>query len=223
MAGLCLGAFAVAEAGLLDGRPAVTHWQALEDFSSRHAEIPVDRSVLYIDHGDVLTSAGTAAAIDACLHLVRTRLGAEAANQVARSLVVAPHRGGGQAQYIDRPVLPKKESSPIAETLDWALTHLQDPLTVDDLAAAAHMSRRTFIRAFRQVTGTTPAAWLRARRLDEVRRLLESTVLPIDQIAAECGFSSPITMRQNFGAAFSTTPSEYRRRFTARPDPGDHE
>lgn len=218
VAGLCLGAFAVAEAGLLDGRPAVTHWQALEDFSRRHTEITVDRTVLYIDHGDVLTSAGTAAAIDACLHLVRTRLGAEAANQVARSLVVAPHRGGGQAQYIERPVLPERESSPIAETLDWALTHLQDPLTVDDLAAAAHMSRRTFIRTFREVTGTTPAAWLRARRLDGVRRLLESTDLPIDQVAAECGFSSPITMRQNFGAAFATTPSEYRRRFTARSD-----
>ncbi|WP_262107467.1 GlxA family transcriptional regulator [Arthrobacter sp. Marseille-P9274] len=214
--GLCLGAFAVADSGLLAARPAVTHWHALDAFGERHPDIPVDRTVLYIDHGDVLTSAGTAAGIDACLHIVRSRLGAEAANHVARSLVVAPHRSGGQAQYIERPILQPGGANPIAESLDWAIEHLGDQISVDDLARASHMSRRSFIRAFRAATGTTPATWLRTRRLDEVRRLLEVTDLPIDHIAAQCGFASPITMRQNFMSEFATTPSEYRRRFSAR-------
>ncbi|SDQ30492.1 GlxA family transcriptional regulator [Arthrobacter crystallopoietes] len=213
--GLCLGAFALADSGLLAARPAVTHWHALDAFSQHYPDIPVDRTVLYIDHGDVLTSAGTAAGIDACLHIVRSRLGAEAANHVARSLVVAPHRSGGQAQYIERPILHPGGTNPIAEALDWAIEHLGDKISVDDLAKASHMSRRSFIRAFRAATGTTPATWLRARRLDEVRRLLEITDLPIDRIAAQCGFSSPITMRQNFMSEYATTPSEYRRRFSA--------
>lgn len=217
--GLCLGAFPVADSGLLGTRPAVTHWHALDEFSARHPDIPVDRTVLYIDHGDVLTSAGTAAAMDACLHIVRSRLGAEAANRVARSLVVAPHRSGGQAQYIERPVRHVKDSNPIAEALDWAVEHLGESLGVDDLAQAAHMSRRSFIRAFRAATGTTPATWLRTRRLDEVRRLLEITDLPIEQIAAKCGFTSPVTMRQNFMSAYATTPSEYRRLFNGQAAP----
>jgi transcriptional regulator GlxA family with amidase domain len=214
--GLCLGAFPVADSGLLATRPAVTHWHALDAFSERYPGIPVDRTVLYIDHGDILTSAGTAAAMDACLHIVRSRLGAEAANRVARSLVVAPHRSGGQAQYIERPVSRPGDANPIAEALDWAVEQLGERLGVDDLARAAHMSRRSFIRAFRAVTGTTPATWLRTRRLDEVRRLLEITELPIEQIAAKCGFTSPVTMRQNFKSAYATTPSEYRRLFSGQ-------
>lgn len=216
--GLCLGAIPVADAGLLAGRQAVTHWQAFGSLAGRHPDITLDQSVLYIDHGDVLTSAGTASALDACLHLVRARLGAEAANQVARSLVIAPHREGGQAQYIERPVPARSTDDPISRLLEWALGRLGEPLTIDRLAAQAHLSRRTFVRAFRSATGTTPAAWVRARRLDAARRLLEKTDLPIEQVAADCGFGNAVTLRQNFAAAYSTTPSEYRRHFDARPE-----
>lgn len=216
--GLCLGAIAIADAGLLAGRRAVTHWQAFTALADRHPDIPLDQSVLYIDHGDVLTSAGTASGLDACLHIVRDRLGAEAANQVARSLVVAPHREGGQAQYIEHPIPQRSSDDPIACVIEWSLAHLREPLTVDRLADQAHMSRRTFVRAFRSKTGTTPAAWIRIHRLDAARRLLETTDLSIDQIAADCGFGNAVTLRQNFAAAFSTTPTEYRRRFTTRPD-----
>lgn len=216
IAGLCLGAIVVADVGLLRDRSAVTHWRALTTLAERHPEISTAADVLYIDHGDVLTSAGTASGIDACLHVVRQRLGAEAANRVARSLVVAPHREGGQAQYIERPVAVQETDDPIAAASAWALAHLDEDLTIDVLADAAHMSRRSFVRRFRDSTGSTPAAWIRSHRLDEARRLLEVTSLPIDQIAASCGFGSPITLRQNFMAAFGSTPSSYRRRFDAR-------
>ncbi|TQJ38534.1 AraC family transcriptional regulator with amidase-like domain [Arthrobacter sp. SLBN-112] len=217
--GLCLGAIPVSDAGLLAGRPAVTHWQAFDSLAARHPDVPLDQSVLYIDHGDVLTSAGTASALDACLHVVRARLGAEAANQVARSLVIAPHREGGQAQYIEHPVPAGSSDDPISRLLEWVLARLGEPLTIDRLAAQAHLSRRTFVRAFRAATGTTPAAWIRARRLDAARRLLETTDLSIEQISTDCGFGNAVTLRQNFAAAFSTTPTDYRRRFDARADP----
>ena len=217
IAGLCLGALAVADLGLLEGRSAVTHWHAVEGMAERHPGITVEADVLYLDHGDVLTSAGTASGIDACLHVVRTRLGAEAANRVARSLVVAPHREGGQAQFIERPVAQRAATDPVAVAMAWALEHLGDELGVDRLAARARMSRRTFVRSFRATTGTTPAAWVRSRRLDEARRLLETSDLSIDRIAASCGFGNPVTLRQNFASAFGSTPSGYRRRFDARP------
>jgi len=211
--GLCLGAIPVADAGLLSGRRAVTHWQAFESLAVRHPDVSLDQSVLYIDHGDILTSAGTASGLDACLHLVRGRLGADAANQVARSLVIAPHREGGQAQYIEHPIPPRSTDDPIARLLEWALSHLGEPLGIDRLASQSHMSRRTFIRAFRATTGTTPSVWIRARRLDAARRLLETTDLSVDQVAADCGFGNAVTLRQNFATAFSTTPTEYRRSF----------
>jgi len=217
IAGLCLGAIAVADAGLLDGRSAVTHWASADGLAARHPRVDVDPSALYLDHGDVLTSAGTASGLDACLHVVRTRLGAEAANRVARSLVVAPHREGGQAQYIERPVAANSADDPIAAASAWALGHLDEDLSVERLATAAHMSRRSFVRAFRSSTGATPAAWVRSRRLDEARRLLETTDLSIDQISAVCGFGNPVTLRQNFVSAFGSTPSSYRSRFDARP------
>lgn len=213
--GLCLGAIAVADIGLLTGRSAATHWHTVESLRARHPEISVDADKLYVDHGDVLTSAGTASGLDACLHIVRTRLGAEAANRVARSLVVAPHREGGQAQYVERPIPSDTGEDPIARASAWALDHLDDELSVDRLAAAAQMSRRSFVRLFRSATGATPAAWIRERRLDEARRLLETTDLPIDRIAASCGFT-PVTFRQNFASAFGSTPSGYRARFDAR-------
>lgn len=213
--GLCLGAIPVADAGLLAGRPAVTHWQAFDLLAQRHPELALDESVLYMDHGDVLTSAGTASGLDACLHLVRARLGADAANKVARSLVIAPHREGGQAQYIERPLPTRPDDDAISRVMDWAGQHLGDPLSIEVLAAAAHMSTRTFVRAFRVATGTTPASWVRMRRLDEARRLLETTDRPIDTIAAECGIGSSATLRQNFSAAFKTSPSQYRTRFRA--------
>ncbi|WP_285362911.1 helix-turn-helix domain-containing protein [Microbacterium sp. LMC-P-041] len=216
VAGLCLGAIAVADIGLLRDRSAVTHWRSLSTLAERHPQTSIETDVLYIDHGDVLTSAGTASGLDACLHLVRQRLGAEAANRVARSLVVAPHREGGQAQYIERPVAIREADDPIATASDWALAHLDEDLTIDALARAAHMSRRSFVRAFHASTGSTPAAWVRSRRLDEARRLLEVTSLSIDQIAASCGFGSPITLRQNFLLAFGSTPSSYRHRFGER-------
>ncbi|SMX95994.1 transcriptional regulator, AraC family with amidase-like domain [Brevibacterium sp. 239c] len=217
IAGLCLGTFPIADAGLLAGRKAVTHWQGFDQLTRRHPDLEIDDSVLYIDHGDVITSAGTASALDACLHMVRTRLGAAAANQVARSLVIAPHRDGGQAQYIQRPLPEQPDDDPISAVLDWAVNHLDESLSVECLAAVAHMSVRTFNRSFRSSTGATPASWVRMRRLDEARRALETTSLSIDQIAVNCGFGSVVTLRQNFAAAFQTTPTEYRRRFEARP------
>lgn len=213
--GLCLGAIPVADAGLLNGRSAVTHWQAFDSLAVRHPEVSLDQTVLYIDHGDVLTSAGTASGLDACLHVVRGRLGSAAANQVARSLVIAPHREGGQAQYIEHPLPPRAEGDPMSRLLEWVMGRLAEPLSIDRLAAQAHMSRRTFVRAFRASTGTTPSAWIRSRRLDAARRLLETTNLSIDQVAADCGFGSAVTLRQNFAGAFSTSPTDYRRRFTA--------
>ena len=216
--GLCLGALVVAASGLLDGRRAVTHWHAVDELAARNPRVEVDGSALYIDHGDVLTSAGTASGLDACLHLVRTRLGAEAANSVARSLVVAPHREGGQSQYIERPISTHATADPIATTCQWALEHLDEDLSVERLASVAHMSRRSFVRNFRASTGSAPAAWIRSRRLDEARRLLETTDLSIDRIAALCGFGSAVTLRQNFAASFSSTPTSYRRRFDARAE-----
>lgn len=217
IAGLCLGAIAVADTGLLSGRSAVTHWHAVDLLAARHPDVTVDGGVLYVDHGDILTSAGTASALDACLHVVRSRLGATAANRVARSLVVAPHRDGGQAQYVERPLPDRATGDPVSEVITWALAHLGEPLTVDRLAARAHLSRRTFIRAFQAATGATPAAWVRTQRLEEARRLLESTGLSVEQIATRCGFGNAVTLRQNFAACFATTPSAYRHRFGGAP------
>jgi transcriptional regulator GlxA family with amidase domain len=211
--GLCLGAFPVADAGLLTGRSAVTHWAAMDQLSARHQDVAVDASVLYIDHGDVMTSAGTASGLDACLHLVRRYLGAAAANRVARSMVVAPHREGGQAQYIERPVSPAASDTPIADVMAWALDHLDAPLHIEALAARSRLSRRSFIRRFGEATGTTPARWVLDQRLDKARELLETTAWGIGRVAEHCGFGSEVTLRQNFQARFATTPGQYRRRF----------
>jgi len=213
IAGLCLGAFPVAASGVLDGRTAVTHWAAADALAAQRPAVDVQRSALYVDHGDVLTSAGTASAIDACLHVVRARLGSAAASTVARHLVVAPHRDGDQAQFVERPVPQSREAGPIGDTVEWALAHLDHDLSVDALAAHACMSKRSFTRRFRAATGTTPARWVLTRRLDAARSLLETTTWSIERIAHECGFASAVTFRQNFVGSLAITPTQYRRRF----------
>ncbi|MGC1547848.1 MAG: helix-turn-helix domain-containing protein [Rhodanobacter sp.] len=211
--GLCLGAYVLAEAGLLDGRRATTHWRWTELFAQRFPQVQLDPGVLYVDEGDVLTSAGTAAGIDCCLHVVRRQFGAERANRIARTMVVPPHRQGSQAQYIELPVQTTTSEGPLAKTLDWATRHLDTPHSLDSLATKALMSRRSFTRHFRQHTGTTVGQWLLGQRLALAQRMLETTAQPIERIAERAGFGSALSMRQHFGVAFNTTPSMYRREF----------
>lgn len=216
--GLCLGAFPVAGSGVLDGRTVATHWAAAAQLAERHPAVEVHADALYLDHGDVLTSAGTASGLDACLHIVRDRLGSAAAATVARHLVIAPHREGDQAQYIDRPV-PDDAGGPIGDTIAWALANLDQRLSVTELAAHAHMSARNFSRRFHETTGMSPARWILTRRLDEARRLLETTTWSVGRIAAACGFASAVTFRQNFTRHYATTPTSYRHRFTTEALP----
>jgi transcriptional regulator GlxA family with amidase domain len=211
--GLCLGAFVLAEAGILDGRRATTHWNWAGLFSRRYPQVALNADVLYIDEGDVMTSAGTAAGIDCCLHLLRTRLGAEITNRVARRLVVAPHRPGGQAQYIEQPLATDSGADRLSSALIWATAHLQDDLNVDLLAQKALMSRRTFTRRFRQSTGATVVKWLTHQRVAAAQRLLETTDLPIGQVAASAGFGSALLMRQYFGKMLRVSPTAYREEF----------
>lgn len=213
VAGLCLGAYPVVGSGVLDGRTVVTHWGGADELALRYPDVQVRSSDLYIDHGDVITSAGTASSLDACLHIVRMHLGATAAAAVARHIVVAPHREGDQAQYIQRPLPENGDGGAIGETIEWALAHLDANLSVDELAHRACMSRRSFARRFLEITGTSPGRWVLSRRLDHARMLLETTAWPIDAIATDCGFGSVVTFRQNFVRAFSTTPTSYRSRF----------
>jgi transcriptional regulator GlxA family with amidase domain len=211
---ICTGAFALAAAGLLDGRRATTHWRYAERLAQAYPAVRVEPNVLYVDEGSILTSAGVAAGIDLCLHLVRRDHGAETANEVARQTVVAPHRSGGQAQFIERPVAPRDEAG-LAATRAWALERLEQPLTVARLAAHAHCSERTFARRFRAETGTTPLQWLLEQRIAHARRLLEASDLPVETVAQDCGFGSAVALRQHFRRATATTPSAYRRTFGA--------
>ncbi|NUT15480.1 MAG: helix-turn-helix domain-containing protein [Cupriavidus sp.] len=221
IAGLCLGTFVVAEAGLLDGRTAATHWAWADDFAQRYPRVRLDRDSLYIDDGALLTSAGTAAALDCCLHLVRRDHGAEVANRVARRMVVAPHRHGGQAQYIEHPLPQADGADRLSLTLDWAIAHLAEPLTLDTLAAKAGMSRRNFTRRFKEKTGTTVTQWLLNHRLTAARRLLETTDKGVDLVAGLVGFGSAVSLRQHFTQALAVSPSAYRKQFgTAVPRNG---
>ena len=217
--GLCLGAFVLAEAGLLDGRAATTHWRWADEFRRRFPAVKLDADVLYIDEGRIVTSAGTAAGIDCCLHLLRTSLGAELANRVARRIVVSPHRQGGQAQYVDSPLPGKIGGHRLSKTLDWARQHLHEALDLDALAAKAVMSRRTFTRRFRETTGTTVVKWLTAQRVALAQRLLETTDLPIERVAASAGFGTPLSLRQHFSRSLDTSPSAYRRGFQPLASP----
>jgi transcriptional regulator GlxA family with amidase domain len=213
LVGLCLGAFVLAAAGILDDRPASTHWAWADDFAGRYPRVRLDRDVLYVDDGNVLTSAGTAAGLDCCLHVLRKMCGAEVANFVARRLVVSPHRQGGQAQYIQQPLPPDVREDRLSGLLDWVCGNLDAPHTLDSLAARALMSRRTFTRRFRLATGTTVGAWLLAQRLTRAQQLLESSDQSVEAIAGIAGFGSAASLRQHFAEAFRTSPSAWRREF----------
>jgi AraC family transcriptional activator FtrA len=216
VASICTGAFVLAHAGLLDGRRATTHWAYAERLAERYPAVTVDPGVLYVDEGDVLTSAGVAAGIDLCLHLVRRDHGAEMANAVARRIVVAPHRDGGQAQFVEAPV-PVVDEHGLEPTRAWATQRLREPLTVAAMARHAACSERTFARRFRAETGTTPLQWLLGQRVLHARRLLEATDLPVEHVADAAGFGTAASLRAHFRRATATTPLAYRRTFRGSP------
>lgn len=209
---VCSGAFVVGAAGLLDGRACTTHWLYSDLLAQRHCTARVDRDVLFVDDGNLITSAGTAAGIDACLHLVRRELGSEVANAIARRMVVPPQRDGGQRQYISQP-MPVRCSEGFAPQLDWILANLNQSHTVATLAARANMSARTFARRFVEETGTTPMQWVTDQRVLHARRLLEQSTLDLDRVADRCGFGSATLLRHHFRRAVGVTPSDYRRNF----------
>lgn len=212
VASLCTGAFVLAAAGLLDGRRATTHWAHTEALAARYPLVEVDPDVLYVDGGSVLTSAGKAAAMDLCLHMVRSDHGSAIANTIARSLVVPPHRAGGQAQFVTTPV-PARDSHPFTELFPWVTGRLDQPLTVQDLARHANMSSRNLTRHFRSATGTTPLQWLLTQRIRRAQELLETTEDSLDTIAAATGMGSAATLRRHFNRTLGLPPAAYRRTF----------
>ncbi|MDH6437449.1 AraC family transcriptional activator FtrA [Streptomyces sp. SAI-144] len=212
VASLCTGAFVLGAAGLLDGRRATTHWGHTRELARRHPAATVDPDVLYVDNGDVLTSAGKAAAMDLCLHLVRLDHGSASANKIARRLVVPPHRDGGQAQFIATP-LPAEGNHPLGELFPWALERLDQPLTVEDLARQARMSSRHLGRHFKHLTGTTPLQWLHTQRIRHAQELLETTDATVDTIATAAGMGTATTLRRHFHRSVGVPPDTYRRTF----------
>jgi transcriptional regulator GlxA family with amidase domain len=212
IASICTGAFVLAEAGLLDGRPATTHWMHTGELALRYPAVKVDPGVLYIDDGDILTSAGTTAGIDLCLHLIRRDHGARVANAVARRIVASPHRHGGQAQFID--LSPTHQTSrSLGQVLDWASANLGSPLTVTDLARRAGMNERTLTRHFKAATGASPLQWLLRNRLRQAEQLLESTDDSVEWIAHRCGFGTAASMRRHFARSVGVPPQQYRATF----------
>ncbi|MFG3200585.1 GlxA family transcriptional regulator [Streptomyces sp. NPDC048192] len=209
---ICTAAFVLAEAGLLDGRRATTHWQVADVFRRRYPRVDLDPDVLFVDDGRILTSAGAASGVDVCLHIVRTDHGSALANSVARRCVVPPFRDGGQAQYIEQPV-PVSGAASTAATRAWALERLDESLTLSDLAGHARMSLRTFARRFHDEVGLSPGRWLIQQRVARARHLLESSDLPVDRIAAEVGFATGASLRQHLNAAIGVSPQAYRRTF----------
>ena len=212
---ICSGVFLLAAAGLLAGREAATHWRYAETLAARHPELTVNTDVLYVDGEDVLTSAGSAAGIDLCLHIVRRDHGSAVANAVARRLVIPPHRDGGQAQLIDLPMPAHPDDDPIATVMTWALEHLHEPLDLDVLARRAYMSVRTLTRRFRKATGTTPGRWLLEQRVRASLALLEAGDASIEAVAGTVGFASAATYRHHFASIMRTSPTAYRRAFYA--------
>jgi transcriptional regulator GlxA family with amidase domain len=214
--GLCLGAFVLAEAGLLDGRRATTHWRYLAALSAEHPAIEVVDDALYVDEGTVVTSAGSAAGLDACLHLLRRDHGPDVANTAARALVVAPQRAGGQAQFIERPVPQLRAGDAVGDAMRHALERLEDvTLDVDRLAAAVHLSRRTFDRRFRETTGSSPLRWLLQQRVLRAQHVLSTTDLDIDAVARACGFTDGVALRPHFRRLVGVPPQSYRASFRA--------
>lgn len=209
---VCSGAFVLGEAGLLDGRRCTTHWRHAAELAALYPAALVDPNVLYVEDGSVITSAGTAAGIDACLHVLRAEFGARVAGAVARRMVVPPHREGGQAQFVETPV-PAQAADSLQPLLEWLLGHLDVEHTVEQLAARALLSPRTFARRFKDETGTTPHAWLSARRVDLAQRMLEETDLPVEHVAAAAGFGGAAAMRHHFTQLRGTTPQAYRKVF----------
>jgi AraC family transcriptional activator FtrA len=212
--GICSGAFVLAYAGLLDHRRATTHWMHIDEFTRRFPTVDLDPTVLYVEHDGVFTSAGTAAAIDLCLELVRDDLGASAANEVARRMVITPHRNGGQAQYLRRPI-PSQPDDDLAVSMQWAQANLDQHITVDDLTRHAHTSRRTLIRRFHDTVGVTPQQWLLRQRLLLAQDLLETTHLPIDRVAEQSGMGTAANLRHHFNHHLGVSPLAYRRTFGA--------
>jgi AraC family transcriptional regulator, transcriptional activator FtrA len=210
---LCTGAFVLAAAGLLDGHTATTHWSECAGLARQYPHVSVDPGVLYVDDGDLLTSAGSAASLDLCLHVVQRDHGTEIASTVARDLVVPLYRPGGQAQYIETPLPTVHDGDLFAGTVSWLRAHLDEQVTVADLAARSAMSPRTFARRFVASTGTTPLAWILRERIRLAQRLLETGDLPVDMIARSSGFGSPDNLRKHFSRALRTTPQAYRRTF----------
>jgi transcriptional regulator GlxA family with amidase domain len=209
---ICIASYVLAAAGLLDGRRATTHWQRADEFRRLFPQVLLDPDVLFVDDGDVLTSAGVAAGIDLCLHIVRRDHGSDVARRVARQCIVPPWRDGGQSQYVERSV-PLAGIASTAATRTWALEHLDRALTLAQLAEHAHMSVRTFTRRFREEVGTSPQQWIAQQRIDAVRRLLETTELPVEQIADRAGFGTAASMRQHLRVAIGVSPTAYRRTF----------
>ncbi|MGP4086545.1 GlxA family transcriptional regulator [Streptomyces sp. KR55] len=217
LASICTGVYVLAAAGHLDGRPATTHWADAERLQRLFPQIKVDADVLYVDDGDVLTSAGVAAGVDLCLHIVRRDHGTAVANDVARRTVVPPHREGGQAQFIQRPV-PEPQLATTTTARAWALGRLHEPIQLRDMADQESMSVRTFTRRFREEVGISPGQWLIQQRVERARHLLETTGLSVDQVARDAGFGTAQSMRQHLQAALGVTPSSYRRTFRAGSD-----
>lgn len=215
MVSICTGAFALAATGILDGRRATTHWRMASTLAGEYPKVKVDGSVLFVDEGQVLTSAGVAAGIDLCLHIIRRDHGVQASNAVARVLVAAPYRSGGQSQYVPRSI-PEPLGDVFAATREWALRHLDEPLTIGALARHARVSERTFGRRFVEDTGYTPMQWILRARIDLARELLECTDLSVEQVAGRVGLGTGSNLRLHFQRVLSTTPSEYRRAFRWR-------
>jgi AraC family transcriptional regulator, transcriptional activator FtrA len=216
MVSLCTGAFVLAAAGILDGRPATTHWSECADLARHYPRVRVDPGVLYVDDGDVLTSAGSAASIDLCLHVVQRDYGTEIATRLARDLVVPLQRDGGQAQYIEAPVPALDSANLFADTMAWLQEHLDQAVTVNDLAARAAMSPRTFARRFLAAVGMTPYQWILSERVRLAQRLLETSDLPVEVIAARSGFGTADNLRKHFARVLRTSPQGYRRAFRQR-------
>jgi transcriptional regulator GlxA family with amidase domain len=211
--GLCLGAFVMAAAGLLEGRTATTHWHWATAFAHRFPGVRLDPAVLYVDEGSLVTSAGTAASLDCCLYLLRKWCGDEIANRVARRIVMAPHRRGGQAQFIELPVAPSGRESRMQDLLDWLQDHLPEPHSLDSLAARVAMSRRNFTRQFQKATGSSVVQWLTHQRLAAAGRMLEATDRSVERVAQDSGFGSAVSLRQHFASRYGLSPAAYRRQY----------